>query len=145
MTTWRGMDSGRTDVEPRAVAESLDRVTRPFGAPPARFLASVFSRWEGLVGPEIARHAQPHSLRDGVLLLVVDQPAWATQLRYLTAELVARVGADVSSPDITEIQIRVAAPAGATRATPPAGRRPAREGAPSGDIRSSRRSWNPSK
>jgi len=145
MTTWRAADPGRSDVEPRAVAESLDRVTRPFGAPPARSLASVFSRWEKLVGPEIARHAQPQSLRHGVLLLVVDQPAWATQLRYLAGDLLARVRADLSSPDIAEIQIRVAAPAVASRATWADGRPSGRDRAPSGRTRASRRSWNPSK
>lgn len=70
----------------------------------------MFSRWEELVGPEIARHAQPRSLRGGVLVLTADQPAWATQLRYMGPELLARVRADAAAPEITEIQIRMASP-----------------------------------
>ena len=85
VTTWRSAEPGPVECEPRPVADSLDRVTRAFGAPRARLLAAVFSRWEELVGPEIARHAQPRSLRGGVLVLTADQPAWATQLRYMAA------------------------------------------------------------
>ena len=101
------------------MADSLDRVTRAFGAPRAQLLAAVFSHWEELVGPEIAAHAQPRSLRDGVLVVAADQPAWATQLRYLAAELLARVRAEAAAAEITEIQIRVAAPGPAA-----VGRRP---------------------
>ena len=121
MTTWRNAEPGPVEREPRPVADSLDRVTRAFGAPRARLLASVFSRWEELVGPEIADHAQPRSLHGGVLVLTADQPAWATQLRYLAPELLARVRADAAAPEITEIQIRMAAPGPAGT-----GRRPGR-------------------
>lgn len=109
MTTWRAAEPARSEREPRPVADSLDRITRAFGAPRARLLASIFSRWEELVGPEIARHAQPRTLRDGVLVLTADEPAWATQLRYLAPDLLARVRADAAAPDITEVQIRIAA------------------------------------
>lgn len=114
MTTWRPAKSDFNDADPRPVAESLDRITRAFGAPRARDLAALFSRWETVVGPEIAQHAEPRSLRDGVLILLVDQPAWATQLRYLAPELLARIGAGVSGSAVTEIQIRVAVEAGWT-------------------------------
>ena len=54
-------------------------------------LTEVFARWEEVVGAEVAAHAEPRSLRDGVLVIAVDQPAWATQLRFLGADLLARV------------------------------------------------------
>jgi predicted nucleic acid-binding Zn ribbon protein len=75
----------------------------------------LFSSWEAVVGPEIAQHAEPRSVRDGVLLLVVDQPAWATQLRFLVPELLARIRAGVSHSEVTEVQIRVAGGAGLSR------------------------------
>jgi predicted nucleic acid-binding Zn ribbon protein len=66
--------------------------------------------WEGLVGPDIAAHARPVSLHDGVLVLAVDHPAWAAQLRFMTAELLARIAQTTGSAgtsEVTEIQIRV--------------------------------------
>jgi predicted nucleic acid-binding Zn ribbon protein len=101
-------------VDPRPVAESLDRVTKWLGAPRARELATLFSQWEAVVGREIAQHTEPRSLRGGVLILLVDQPAWATQLRYLGPELLARIHAAVGGSAVTEIQIRVAGQAGST-------------------------------
>jgi predicted nucleic acid-binding Zn ribbon protein len=87
---------------------SLDRVTAPLGAPRARLLTAVFSRWEQLVGPDIAAHARPRSLRQGSLLVLADQPAWATQLRFLAGDLLARIQSEADAPEITEIRIAVA-------------------------------------
>jgi predicted nucleic acid-binding Zn ribbon protein len=110
MTTWRPARPSAAAREPRPVADYLDAVTRSLGAPRAQLLAAVFTRWEGLVGPDIAAHAQPRSLRSGVLVVSADQPAWATQLRYMASDLLARIQAETDSGEITEIQIRVGAP-----------------------------------
>ncbi|MGH9917915.1 MAG: DUF721 domain-containing protein [Nitrososphaerales archaeon] len=52
---------------------------------------SVFSRWEELVGPAVARHATPVRLEGGTLVVAVDQPPWATQVRVLAPGIVARI------------------------------------------------------
>jgi predicted nucleic acid-binding Zn ribbon protein len=91
------------------VAESLDRVTRAMGAPRAQLLAAVFAHWEQLVGPDIAAHAQPRSLRRGVLLVAADQPAWATQLRFMSGDLLHRIASATDAEEITEIQVTVSA------------------------------------
>jgi predicted nucleic acid-binding Zn ribbon protein len=79
-------------------------------------LASVFSRWPALVGREIAAHAQPRSLRQGVLVISADQPAWAAQLRYLAGDLLTRIRTETGAEDIEEIRITVD---GAPSSTPP--------------------------
>jgi predicted nucleic acid-binding Zn ribbon protein len=89
------------------VSESLDRVTKGIGAPKATVLTAVFARWEQVVGPEVAAHAEPRSLRDGVLVIAVDQPAWATQLRFLGTELLARVREATGCSDVSEIHVKV--------------------------------------
>ena len=68
----------------------------------------MFSRWEQLVGPEIAAHARPRRCAQGTLVVLVDQPAWATQLRFMAADLLARIRAEADAPEITEIRIGVA-------------------------------------
>jgi predicted nucleic acid-binding Zn ribbon protein len=98
--------------DPRPVSASLDQVTQALGAPRAQVLASLFSRWEQLVGREIAAHARPRSLRAGVLSISVDQPAWATQLRFLAGDLLARLQAETDAAEITEIRIGVEAQSG---------------------------------
>jgi predicted nucleic acid-binding Zn ribbon protein len=71
-------------------------------------MTTVFNRWETLVGPDIAAHARPESLRDGHLVLVVDHPAWATQLRFMTADLLARLAEVAGASEVSDIRIKVA-------------------------------------
>jgi predicted nucleic acid-binding Zn ribbon protein len=83
------------------------------GAPGVSVLGAIFARWEELVGPEVAAHTRPRSLRAGVLVIEVDQPAWATQLRYLSGDVLRRVE-DAAGPEgVRELQIRVAGDASA--------------------------------
>jgi predicted nucleic acid-binding Zn ribbon protein len=97
------------EIEPRRVGEHLDSATRGLGVPKAGILAVVFSKWAELVGPDIAAHAEPRSLHDGVLLVVVDQPAWAAQLRYLSTDLVAKIAAFAGTSEVVTVEFRVVA------------------------------------
>ena len=88
--------------EPRRVGESLDRVASSLGLDSA-----LVTQWAQLVGPALAEHTRPRGLHDGTLLVAVDDPAWATQLRWLEADLVVRLG-DVLGPDrVARIEVRV--------------------------------------
>lgn len=76
------------------------------GAPRADVLGSVFSRWDEIVGPALARHVRPLTLADGVLAVAVDQPAWATQVRALGATILERVG-EVAGEVPAELRVAV--------------------------------------
>jgi predicted nucleic acid-binding Zn ribbon protein len=110
VSTWQPSGIPPGERPPRRISELLDRTTRRFGAHSSRVTSAVIAGWEGLVGPDIAGHARPVSLRDGVLVLAVDHPAWAAQLRFMTAELLARIEEMTGSEgscEVAEIQIRV--------------------------------------
>jgi hypothetical protein len=83
---------------------------RPAGPVTAGALSAVFSRWEEIVGPSVARHVRPIRFSGGVLVVAVDQPAWATQVRALGPGLLARVG-EVGGvvPDRLQITVKPAA------------------------------------
>lgn len=59
--------------------------------PPAATLGTVFSRWDDVVGPAVARHARPLRVEAGALVVAVDQPAWATQVRTLAPRIMDRI------------------------------------------------------
>ena len=109
MSTWRDERRPATEIEPCKVGEYLDKTTRGMGVPKAGILAVVFSIWPELVGQEIASHAEPRTLRDGVLTVVVDQPAWAAQLGYLASDLVAKIAVFTGSSEVEKVEFRVAA------------------------------------
>ena len=95
---------------PRPVSESLDLLSRGLGGPPATVLSTLFASWPDLVGEAVAAHARPRTLRHGVLVVVVDEPAWATQLRWLEARLLERVSEVVGEGVVRAIEVRVAHP-----------------------------------
>jgi predicted nucleic acid-binding Zn ribbon protein len=117
VTTWKPDRPTASQREPTRVGESLDRVTGAIGAPKATTLSAVFARWEALVGEEIAAHAVPRSLRDGLLLVEVDQPAWAAQLGFLSSRLLSRFDTEVGPGEVRDIRFRVvgSGPAPASR------------------------------
>jgi predicted nucleic acid-binding Zn ribbon protein len=66
----------------------------------------VFARWAQLVGADIAEHAQPVSLQDGELLVRASSTAWATQLRLLQRQLIARITAGAGPGVVTRIRVQ---------------------------------------
>ncbi|MEJ7844390.1 MAG: DUF721 domain-containing protein [Acidimicrobiales bacterium] len=110
---WRAPDpvTGRTERrrprDPAPVGEALDRVLAGLGAPCADVLAAVFERWSVLAGRPLADHAVPASLERGVLTVVVDDPAWATEARYRAATLRARCTTELGPGVVLAVEVRV--------------------------------------
>ena len=94
-------------VEPRPLRSSLDRVVGSLGGPSVGTLQAVFGRWDELVGPHVAPHARPVALRDRRLLVAVDEPAWATEIRYLEAGLLAGIAAVTGEGQVVAVDVRV--------------------------------------
>jgi predicted nucleic acid-binding Zn ribbon protein len=93
------------DLHP--IGESLDVVVRALRGAGAKATAGVFGRWEDVVGPHVAAHARPVVLDDGRLVVEVDEPGWATQLRYLEADLLERLAAVAGDGAVRAIEVRV--------------------------------------
>jgi predicted nucleic acid-binding Zn ribbon protein len=104
--TWRPAPRD-DDAAPRRLRPSLDRYAKRLGVPEASSLGAVFARWDEVVGPAVASHAQPVSLVRGALVVAVDDPAWATQLRYLGADILRRLE-EVTGPGVAaRLEVRV--------------------------------------
>jgi predicted nucleic acid-binding Zn ribbon protein len=96
--------------EPVSLSESLAGVGRDLGLPDPSDLTAVLDAWPELVGTEMARRAQVRSLRDGVLLIAVDEPAFATQLRYLEHAVCEGTTRVVGRPVVRSLRVVVQAP-----------------------------------
>ena len=73
--------------DPVPLRESVDRVLAGLGAPTIDDLQTVHDQWNDLVGAGVADHAQPVSIEHGRLVVSVDDPAWASQLRWAEPDL----------------------------------------------------------
>jgi predicted nucleic acid-binding Zn ribbon protein len=103
---WQPLPSSSAG-DPRPVSETIDRLVRSMGAPSADVTRSIFADWPEIVGEHLAAHARPHALRERTLVVAVSDPAWATQLRFLEAELLGRIAAATGSDEVNAIEVRV--------------------------------------
>ncbi|MGH9131658.1 MAG: DciA family protein [Acidimicrobiales bacterium] len=94
--------------EPAGLGASLDRLSRSLGAPSARVIQTVFSRWDEVVGEALAANAKPCALRNGVLTVEVSDPVWASEVRWMATELLDRLAAVAGEAVAGELQVRVA-------------------------------------
>lgn len=100
--------------DPRLLATSLDAVLRSLRVGERRVVSGVFGQWEEAVGDQVAAHARPLRLDGGRLTVEVDEPGWATQLRFLEPDLLRRLR-DVTGVELEAIDIRVSRSGGTGR------------------------------
>jgi predicted nucleic acid-binding Zn ribbon protein len=106
--TWKPLPEDEANRDPLRLGPALDRVAKRLGAPTAKALSGLFQQWDEMVGAGIAAHTKPVSLKRGVLVVDVDSNAWATQLRYMTADLVAKCCEELGEGAVKQIELRVA-------------------------------------
>ncbi len=63
--------------------------------------------WPEAVGPEIAAHAEPAGLRDGVLEVRTDSSAWANELRMRQPEILEGLRQQLGDEAPRRIRLRV--------------------------------------
>ena len=83
----------------------LPDATGRLGIPSPEATGRVWSAWPEIVGPAVAAHAEPTSLRDGVLRVRADSPAWATEIGYLVDEIRARANAVTGRALVSEVRV----------------------------------------
>jgi len=101
------MSARYADDEPVSLADALQAVGAELGLPSGNAHAELDAHWTDVVGADVAVHARLVSLRDGVLLVAVDHPIWATQLRYLERTVVERATAVVGGGVVNTVRVRV--------------------------------------
>lgn len=74
--------------------------------------------WNEVVGPQIAAHAQPCGIREGVLEIKVDQPVWMQQLQLLKPKLLARLNERLGGTIFRDLFLRRGRPAPVSAAKP---------------------------
>ncbi len=93
--------------EPRPVGDALDAVRRELRIDAPAGFAALEAAWPDLVGPALAAHSRPRALREGVLSVLADGPAWAGQMRYLDQVLVERIAVEVTAVTVLAVRVTV--------------------------------------
>jgi predicted nucleic acid-binding Zn ribbon protein len=92
--------------DPIPISSSLDGVVRSLRGPSRQAVSGLFGRWNEAVGEQVAAHVKPVKLDEAVLVVEVDDPAWATQVKFLTGTIVERLQ-EVAGVRVERIEVRV--------------------------------------
>ncbi|MFD1657629.1 DUF721 domain-containing protein [Streptomyces caeni] len=112
-----GLRSGaRADRrDPMALGAAINRLITERGWETPAAVGGVMGRWPQIVGEDLARHCVPQRYDEDERVLTVQcgSTAWATQLRLLAPQLVARLNEDLGHGTVR--MIRVHGPDGSAR------------------------------
>jgi len=100
---WSGPGPDRRD--PQSLGAASRDVARSRGWSAQVAEGTVLGRWRSVVGEDIAGHATPTRLSDGVLSVSAESTAWATQLRLVQAQLLAKIAAAVGDGVVKSLRI----------------------------------------
>ena len=89
-----------------SLAGALDAFLDRLGAESTTAITGVFGEWPNIVGEQVAQHVTPIKLERGRLIVEIDDPSWATQMRFLEPQLIEKLNAATTST-ITAIEVRV--------------------------------------
>lgn len=99
--------SGRSGSrDPVALGEALEGVIADQGWTTEVSVHLLLGRWAHLVGPANAEHSKPESFSAGVVVIRADSTAWASQLRLMTPQLLAKLNAALGDGTISRITIK---------------------------------------
>ena len=93
--------------DPKRLGWSVERLLHTMKAPSTDVLRAVFLQWPEIVGSDVAAHAQPKVIDGQTLVVIADDTTWASQLRWLEAELIARIEEVSGSDRVQTIKVRV--------------------------------------
>jgi len=100
---WSG--PGPDGRDPQPLGRAASELSSSRGWSPRVAEGTVFAQWPQVVGDQIAEHAQPTALRDGVLSISAESTAWATQLRMVQAQVLAKIAAAVGDGVVKSLRI----------------------------------------
>ena len=95
-----------TSRDPIPISSSLDGVMRSLRGPSRQAVGGLFGRWNEAVGEQVAQHVKPIKLDGAGLVVEVDDPAWATQVKFLSTMITERL-MTVAEVRVDRIDVRV--------------------------------------
>ncbi|MHA7648772.1 DUF721 family protein [Mycobacterium sp. ML4] len=101
--SWSG--PGPDSRDPQPLGRLARDLAKQQGWTPHVAEGAVFGHWTAVVGAQIAEHAAPRALHDGVLSVTAESTAWATQLRLMQAQILAKIAAAVGNGVVMSLKI----------------------------------------
>jgi predicted nucleic acid-binding Zn ribbon protein len=92
--------------DPGSFAEAMESLTSSMGWGADIARAELMNQWPGIVGSDVAGHAIPVGVSDGVMEIQCDSSAWATQLRLMRSTLLDSLTQKFPHAGVVELSIK---------------------------------------
>lgn len=102
----RGASGRGGKGDPTPLGEALDGLIKAQGWSTEVSVHSLLARWEQLVGRAVAEHSRPEGFAAGVVTVRTDSTAWASQLRLMTPQLLAKINEALGHGTVTRIAVK---------------------------------------
>ncbi|MDQ3955047.1 MAG: DUF721 domain-containing protein [Actinomycetota bacterium] len=102
---------------PARLKDLLGSATKKLGLKAPVETARIWSEWRRIVGDAVAAHAEPTSLKNGILRVRADSPTWATEISYLSAEIRTKINARVGSSLVHRVDVWTGPPPQGSRSS----------------------------
>ena len=85
------------------IQETLEKVLKGFNI---KDLASIkiFAVWDRITGEKLAAHCQPVRISRGILYVEVDDPIWLAQVKYMKADIQAKIAETLQKEAIKDVR-----------------------------------------
>jgi hypothetical protein len=91
----------------KRLRKALDELLDDLESAPVAATTSLIDRWPQVVGRELAAHSEPLGVRQGVLLVASDDPAYGSRLQWEEREVVARLAAVLGEGVVDRVQVKI--------------------------------------
>lgn len=93
--------------KPELLGDALEALMRHLGAPPVRIVTSLRTAWPDIVGPVLAANSRPAEVIDGELTVHCDDPAWASQIKWMETQIGQRCAQAFDGLRVDRIRVRI--------------------------------------
>jgi hypothetical protein len=93
--------------QPVRIADAIFGAFQRLGLDSRFRQSEIWSVWPTVVGPQIARHAQPHAISHGRLIVHVTDPVWLHHLSMMRPRVMAALNEKLRTSTVRELILRV--------------------------------------
>ena len=97
--------AGPDDRDPKVLGAALDYLIEAKGWSTDLSVRALLARWPMLVGTTNAAHSWPESYVDAVLTVRAESTVWATSLRTMAPQLVAKLNEQLGDGTVTRVKV----------------------------------------
>ena len=98
--------AGDDPRDPKRAGRVLDSYIADRGWEISVSIHTLLERWADVVGESVAAHSTPETYDGGVVVVRTDSTAWATQLRTIAPQIVAKLNEAVGDGSVTRVEVR---------------------------------------